>query len=88
MSSARSNPCKGRYDGCTADPPKARKMCDNCRTEHNRRAAARRAALKAARRCTVCGARAAVVGGEPLNTCDEHREYFRARAAEMAAADD
>lgn len=83
QTTARENECRGRYAGCTADPPAGKRMCDNCRAEHNRRAADRRAALKAARRCTVCGARAAVVGGEPLNTCAEHREYFRA-AAEAA----
>lgn len=77
---ARQNPCAGRYAGCTADNVDAR-MCDNCRAEHNRRERERRAALKDAGKCLVCGKRAAVVEGVTLTTCRAHREYYRERAA-------
>lgn len=71
------NPCAGRYAGCTADPGDGARMCENCRGEHNRRAAARRSELRAAGRCVVCSARAV----KGLTTCAAHREYYRARAA-------
>ena len=77
--SGRENPCAGRYAGCTADNGDAR-MCDNCRAEHNRRERERRAALRDAGKCTVCGKPAVKVDGIKLATCAEHREYFRARA--------
>jgi hypothetical protein len=79
VSAVRENPCAGRYAGCTADNGDAR-MCDNCRAEHNRRERGRRAALRAAAKCTVCGGRAVVVDGKALSTCKVHREYYRARA--------
>lgn len=77
----RNNPCKGRYAGCTADPPHDHGKCDSCRAVHNANEAARRAARKAEGNCVVCGARAVKVDGESLTTCKTHREYYRARAA-------
>lgn len=81
MSGGRQNQCVARLAGCTADPAPNRLMCEACRVEHNKRAAERRAALRAAGKCVVCGRRAARVAGESLATCPEHREYFRARGA-------
>ena len=74
-----TNRCKGRYAGCTADPPEGRSKCDSCNAEHNRRGAARREALKTAGKCVVCGAKAATVSGVTLTVCKVHREYYRAR---------
>lgn len=84
--SARDNGCPGRYAGCTADPPDGQRMCESCREQHNARAAARRAALRAKRCCVVCGAKAVRVDGAWLSTCAAHREYYRARAAEERTA--
>ena len=76
---SRANPCKGRELGCTADCPEGGR-CDPCRKAHNARETARRQARKAARRCTVCGRKAARVGGQALTTCPTHREYYATRA--------
>lgn len=73
------NPCKGREDGCTQDPPVDGGRCDSCRALHNAREASRRAERKAAAKCTVCGGRAVVLDGAPLTLCKTHREYYRAR---------
>lgn len=79
MSGERANPCKGREAGCTADCDEGGR-CDHCRAVHNRRETARRAERKAAQRCTVCGAKAARVGGQSLTTCPAHRAYYAERA--------
>jgi aerobic-type carbon monoxide dehydrogenase small subunit (CoxS/CutS family) len=55
--------------------------CAECRLAHNAREAARRKARRTAALCTVCGAKAVTVDGEPLSTCKAHREYYRTRAA-------
>lgn len=80
MSARENNPCSGRYDGCSGDPPEDRRMCDGCREKHNALEAARRAERKAAGKCVVCGGAAVKLDGTRLSTCKTHREYFRARA--------
>ena len=77
----RTNPCKGREAGCTADPKPGATRCDNCKRAHNERERARRKSRRKAHRCTVCGARAVVVNGVALATCQLHREYFAERSA-------
>lgn len=82
---SRANPCKGREAGCTADC-EAGSRCANCRRRHNARETARRIERKARRRCTACGAKAVKVGGQPLTTCQTHREYYAERARPASAA--
>jgi hypothetical protein len=79
VSGERANPCKGRESGCTADCAEGGR-CEPCRQAHNARETARRQARKDACRCTVCGAKAARVGGQSLTTCPTHRAYYAERA--------
>jgi len=79
--SGRDNPCHHRYAGCDGAVDKGARCCEPCRLKHNRRAAESRARLKRKKACTVCGAPAVVVDGQPLTLCKTHREYYRARAA-------
>jgi len=69
----------GRCKDC-ALPAKGGARCDECRLAHNARETARRDERKARGRCTVCGERAATIGGEALTTCPTHREYYAERA--------
>lgn len=71
----------GRCKDCAEPALEDAARCDECRVAHNAREARRRKARRKAGECTVCGASAVVVDGEPLATCKVHREYYRARQA-------
>ena len=90
----RDNPCHYRYAGCEGTVGRSARCCEACRHEHNRRAKARRDALREQGRCLVCGKPVAktkrvLVGGrglqrrvrEPASCCPRHLAYFAARAA-------
>jgi hypothetical protein len=71
----------GRCRECAEPALEGMHRCAECRVAHNAREAARRKARRKAGQCTVCGAKATVVDGEPRSTCKVHGEYYRARAA-------
>jgi hypothetical protein len=71
----------GRCKDCAEPALDGMQRCAVCRVAHNAREAKRRKARRKAGECTVCGAKAIVVDGWTLSTCETHREYYRARAA-------
>ena len=88
---SRENPCHYRYEGCAGAVSKGARCCESCRLIHNRRAAARRAELRKAGKCTVCGdpvakSKKKIVAGvsrrvhEPATLCKKHLAYFAERA--------
>jgi hypothetical protein len=76
----------GRCKDCAQKAAKGRSRCDDCAEARRKAAAERRARLKRAKRCTVCGEPARVVDGVVMTTCERHGRYYREREEERRNA--